>query len=85
MTNLNTSFKSVLLLLTFTLLLTFVSQAQDNSIQTTDSTQVIDITIKINDIPEETERLGQRIIKLKEILKPSSNISEVDSLLIIAT
>jgi len=84
MTNLNTSFKSVLLLLTFTLLLTFVSQAQDNSIQTTDSTQVIDITIKINDIPEETERLGQRIIKLKEILKPSSNISEVDSLLIIA-
>ena len=84
MTKFYTSYKSVLLFLIFTFLSIFVSQAQDNTILTQDSTQVKDITIKINDIPEETERLGQRIIKLKEILKPSSNISEVDSLLVIA-
>ncbi len=84
MTKFHTSFKSTFLLFTFTILSILVSQAQENNPQTSDSTQVIDITIKINDIPEETERLGQRIIKLKEILKPSSNISEVDSLLVIA-
>ncbi len=78
-------FKSVLLIFVFTFLSTFASHAQDNATQITDSTQIKDITIKINDIPEETERLGQRIIKLKEILKPSSNISEVDSLLTIAS
>jgi len=82
MTKFNVFLKSVLLFLIFTFLSTFVSQAQDNVTQITDSTEVKDI--KINNIPEETEKLGQRILKLKEILKPSSNISEVDSLLVIA-
>jgi len=80
-----TFLKSNLLYLVLILLSTFVSQAQENESVATDSTQVADVSIKINDIPAETERLGQRIIKLKEILKPSTNISVVDSLLAITT
>ncbi len=39
-----------------------------------DSNQVEEIIINSNNIPQEIERLEQRIIKLKEILKPSANI-----------
>ncbi len=59
--------------------------SQESNPQIKDTTQVEAIIIKINDIPGETERLGQRIIKLKEILKPSTNISEIDSLLVITS
>ena len=79
------NFKTTIFLFVFTFLSLFVSQAQENDTQATDSTQVADVSIKINDIPAETERLGQRIIKLKEILKPSTDISVVDSLLVITT
>ncbi len=82
MVTIKTFFKSTFLFFVFLFFLPFGSLSQEKDTPATDSTQVVDITIKINDIPEETERLGLRIIKLKEILKPSTNISEVDSLLV---
>ena len=57
------------------------SQAQNTNPQTKDSIKVADKAISINNISEESEVLGQRIIKLREILKPSTKIIEVDSLL----
>ncbi|MFK5982090.1 MAG: mechanosensitive ion channel [Flavobacteriaceae bacterium] len=77
--------KQKYLLLALLFFLPYIILSQENNLQIIDTTQVEAIVIKINDIPEETERLGQRIIKLKEILKPSTNISEIDSLLVITS
>lgn len=63
----------------------FYANAQEINSQIKDSTATEDVSININDIPSETERLSQRITKLKEILKPSTKISEVDSLLVITS
>jgi len=73
-------------ILFFTVFSFFVSheiKAQTDNSQENDSTDVIEEVIRINDIPQETERLSQRINKLKEVLKPSVDISKIDSLLTI--
>ncbi len=75
-----------LLIFLFLFFLTFFNvHAQELNTQIKDSTVIEDISININDIPSETERLSQRITKLKEILKPSAKISDVDSLLVITS
>ena len=81
MVAIKTIVNSIFLFFILLLFFSFASLAQVKEPQAVDSTKIADISIKINDIPEETERLGQRIIKLKEILKPSTKISEVDSIL----
>ncbi len=77
-------YKSTFLFFLFTVFLFFRVQGQSKDIQVTDSTQVIDKAISIGNISEESEILDQRIIKLREILKPSAKIIEVDSLLNLA-
>ena len=74
-------FKSTFLFFLFTVLLFFRVQAQGKDIQVTDSTQVVESAISIENISGESEKLGQRIIKLRETLKPSAKTKEVDSLL----
>ena len=73
-------YKSVFLFFLFTVFLFFRVQAQGKDIQV-DSTQVVESAISIENISGESEKLSQRIIKLREILKPSAEIKEVDSLL----
>ncbi len=75
------NYRSTALFFLFTILFAFGSQAQNSNQQTTDSIQVVDEVISIGNISEESEILGQRIIKFKAILKPSAKIIEVDSLL----
>ncbi|RLD75440.1 MAG: hypothetical protein DRJ07_18060, partial [Bacteroidetes bacterium] len=75
------NYRSTILFFLFTILFAFGSQAQNSNPQTTDSIQVVDEVISIGNISEESEILGQRIIVFKEILKPSTKIIEVDSLL----
>ena len=74
-------FKSTFLFFLFTVLLFFRVQAQGKDIQVTDSTQVVESAISIENISGESEKLGQRIIKLRETLKPSAKTKEVDSFL----
>ncbi|MCD6544322.1 MAG: mechanosensitive ion channel [Flavobacteriaceae bacterium] len=75
------NYKSTTLFFLFTILFAFGSQAQNTNSQTTDSIQVVDNAISISNISEESEKLSQRIKKLRKILKPSTEIKEVDSLL----
>ncbi len=75
-------FKSTLLFIILTLFFAFGTRAQDNDGQVTDSTRVADKIISIDNIPEKTENLAQRINKIREVLKPSTEITEVDSLLL---
>jgi len=56
-------------------------QSQDKDTKVSDSTKVESKAFAIGDISGETEKLGQRITQLKKILKPSTKIEEVDSLL----
>ena len=56
-------------------------QSQDTDSKVNDTTQVAAKAFALGDISEETEKLGQRIIKLKKILQPSAQVKEVDSLL----
>lgn len=75
------SFKTVFSVLLF--LLFFVSEvrSQDKNDKSVDSTHVGIRSISISDISDESEKLSQRIIRLRKILKPSTEISKVDSLL----
>ncbi len=74
-------YKSIFLFFLFTVLLFFRVHAQGKDTQITNSTQVVESVILIENISDESEKLSQRIIKLREILKPSTEIKEVDSLL----
>ena len=75
-------FSPSLLFIVLALFFALGAQAQDKDFQVNDSTQVVDRTISIDDIPEETERLAQRLTKLSEVLSPSAEVTEVDSLLL---
>ncbi len=79
------NYRSTILFFLFAILFAFGSQAQNSNQQTTDSIQVVDEIISIGNISEESEILGQRIIVFKEILRPSTKIIEVDSLLNLAS
>jgi potassium-dependent mechanosensitive channel len=83
--NVAITYKSVILFFLLTLLFVFGAQSQNMDTQAPDSTEVVKNAISIGDISDETEKLSQRIIKLKKILKPSAAIIEVDSLLKIAS
>lgn len=50
-----------------------------------DSTSVSNESIAIGDISEESEKLGQRILKLKSTLDASRRIAEIDSIVEVAT
>lgn len=54
-------------------------ETEETKEQTTEIPQIK--TIELNDISTETEKLGQRIRKLRDILKPMSKTEEIDSLL----
>ena len=57
-------------------------QAQDEKPQETDKEEEVESkVISIDEIPDETEKIGKRIIDLREILSPNIKISEVDSIL----
>jgi len=77
-----TFFKPTLLFIILVLFFSLGAQAQDKDSQVTDSTQVVDKTISMDNIPEETERVAQRLTELRGVLKPSAAITEVDSLLL---
>lgn len=79
------NYRSTILFFLFAILFAFGSQAQNSNPQTTDSIQVVDEVISIGNISEESEILGQRILNFKEILKPRAKITEVDSLLNLAS
>jgi len=74
-------FRSIFLSFLFSLFFIISGQAQSKNIEQKDSIQNVDKSISISNISSESEKLSQRILKLKKILKPSAAISEVDSLL----
>lgn len=76
-----TSLKLTFLFIVFSFLFISGINAQEKDIQITDSIQKVDDAISIGDIPDEAEKLSQRIIKLRKVLMPSTEIAEVDSLL----
>ena len=71
-------FFSILLFVSFSL------NAQDN-LTKTDSTSITKESIGIGDISEESEKLGQQLLKLKSALGQSQRILEIDSLVTIKT
>lgn len=54
--------------------------SQDKKEKAIDSIKV-DNTIAISNIPEETEKVAQLILKLEKVLKPSTEVAVVDSLI----
>ena len=65
--------------LSFFLFVSVALKAQDITTKT-DSTSVSAESIAIGDIPEESEELGQKVLKLKGTLDRSSRIAEIDSI-----
>ncbi len=78
----NSPLRSFILFVSITFLVVFGIQAQKKDNKVSDSIQVVDDAISISSISEESEKLGHHIRDLRKILKPSSEISIVDSLLI---
>ena len=75
-------FKSAIVFFILFFILFFCANAQEQ--ETERATQPVEGTenaIAINDISNESEKLNQRVTKLRIILKPSSEIGDVDSLL----
>lgn len=56
--------------------------AQEGSTVAKDSVEVSSKALDVLEIPEESERLGQRMFKLKEVLEKSSDIAKIDSALV---
>ena len=75
------SSKSILLSFIFSLFFILSGQTQSKNNEQKDSIQKVDKSISISNISSESEKLSQRILKLRKILKPSATISEVDSIL----
>lgn len=65
--------------LSFFLFVSLTLNAQDVTTKT-DSTNVSKESISIGDISEESEKLGQQVLKLKGTLDKSSRIAEIDSI-----
>ncbi|NOR76825.1 MAG: mechanosensitive ion channel [Draconibacterium sp.] len=75
-------FKSTIVFFILFFISFFYTNAQElQTEQATQPTKVTEIAIAINDISSESEKLNQRVTKLRAILKPSSEIGDVDSLL----
>ncbi len=62
--------------------LSYGIKAQDSS-SNIDSTSVSTESIAIGDISEESEKLGQQVLKLKGKLDRSSRIVEIDSIVVL--
>jgi len=77
----NSSLRSFIIFLSITFFVVSGIQSQKKDIKVSDSIQTVDNSISIDNISDESEKLGQRIIKLRKILKPSAKIQSVDSLL----
>ena len=54
--------------------------AQEPDVEKTDS-NIVDVGLSIEQISGETETLRQRLVSLKDVLKPSMQTTEVDSIL----
>ena len=74
-------FKSTITFLFLIFILLGSVSGQEKEEEPVAKAEVIVDAIAINDISIESEKLGQRIFKLRAILEPSSEIEEVDSLL----
>jgi potassium efflux system protein len=68
----------------FFLFVSFGLKAQDASTKT-DSTSISNQSIAIGDISEESEKLGQQLLKLKGALDQSTRILEIDSIVTATT
>jgi small-conductance mechanosensitive channel len=66
----------------FLFLLPVTLLAQDEADVQKDSVEVQSQGLNILEIPEESERIGKRIFKLKEVLEKSSEIARIDSALV---
>ena len=55
--------------------------SQESANTSVDSVQVKEKIIAAENISSETEKLGERLLKLRKILEPSKSISEIDSIL----
>ena len=69
------------LFFSFLLIVTTSVFSQETANTGADSIQVKEKIIAVENISSETEKLGERILRLKKILKPSRSISEIDSIL----
>jgi len=82
----NLKFRNPLtLFLCISLFVVFGINAQNEDKKEAEQQETVIEAISIDDISNQTEKLGLRILNLKNILKPSANVSKVDSLLQIVT
>jgi hypothetical protein len=74
-------YKIRILFLVLGLFIIFGAHAQEEKPQETPTEQTESKAISIDNISDETEKIGKRIVDLREILVPNTKISEVDSIL----
>tara|TARA_R110000787_G_scaffold281906_1_gene393486 strand:- start:14100 stop:16526 length:2427 start_codon:yes stop_codon:yes gene_type:complete len=65
----------------FLLIVTTSVFSQESATTNADSIKVKEEVIAVENISSETEKLGELILRLRKTLKPSRNISEIDSIL----
>lgn len=80
-----TSAKSNFLFHLMILFIAFQANAQDEKKEEKDEPQKIEHSIAIDNISDETEKIGHRIVNIKEILNPNIKINKVDSVLKVFT
>jgi hypothetical protein len=74
-------YQSRFFFLVFGFFIVFGVQAQEEKSEDTEKEKVESKAISIDNISDESEKIGKRIIDLREILIPNANITEVDSIL----
>ena len=74
-------YRSRFFFLVFSFFIVFGVQAQEEKSQDTEKEKVESNAISIDNISDESEKIGKRIIDLREILIPNAKIREVDSIL----
>lgn len=68
-------------ILVFSFFIVLGAHAQEEQAEETEKEKVESKAISLDKIPDESEKIGKRIIDLREILSPNTKISEVDSIL----
>jgi len=81
LSNLGFTNKAKYLFFAITILSVFGIQAQNKNAKIPDSTLISNKAVSIGNFSDESEKLSKRIIQLEKILKPSAEISEIDSFL----
>ena len=74
-------YRSRFFFLVFGFFIVYGVQAQEEKSQDTEKEKVESKAISIDNIPDQSEKIGRRIIDLREILIPNAKIHEVDSIL----